>query len=1075
MLSVRGLLQRSILRSLPCQSRCTALSSPYRPSVHFPASVRWFSQQNDAKESLLTRLKTSLSDASYVARLVAQDLQDVDLTDDEASTLLLSYAKQKRLGDCVDLLQYCQEQHVTPDVSSRVATFRTLSNEGAFLQSLELFEGFMTSKGVVLKPWMAGRALVAAKKLDRPDSVTRICQLLAKNVILQSGEGLMELVKSGETLDEFAINSISIYADREGDVELALEVLELVRTRDEEVAATVYPSVLEACGKAENWGALVKVYEEMPENMRAQLYRNTRGLVVQAYVKQNLLQRALETFTTYDKRSWSTLMCNAALEALLKSTRFEEIFALAEKMKEVKVKWDATTYKLVTRAYIEDGSLDKAKQMLVAEGKNMEDFGVDCYRELIAAACGDPQEVCQLYMKMLQSDIQLELSDWHQVLQVGLELPDQTMYWLFRKQLQLRDKSLETMLSPRLLLAGQSERKASLQNQIEDVAASEDSSTGRQILPLEVSQARERFNRIKDGGALTRNTASTLLTTMAKHEYVDDCVEMLGCFEKRGVQPKTGAVLAAYRMLGKVIIGAAQPKATELDQVLRAFEALYKNAKNCDLRPWVYAFAVNAATQLNRQETLSLIFQRLLEVGEAEIGDFTPRGEDVHGMLNDACKKNVPISEFALRALVSFADQTSNSDLALDAFELMLSKDMDISTEVYGRVLAACGRDGKWRDVMAVFGDVPQCVWKELSGSTLGSVLMAHVKSGDEELMTRGLALFDDHPSKWTGYACNAALEAFLQSARWDELLALADDMTRHCVKWSPFTCRSVVLAHTRSGSTDKARQLLRTHSRLLQNKSVPCYRDLIEYYVKVRGDADEALQVCEEMMMNNWKIPLSDWSTALELALELPDRTTYWHFRKQLWMRGLAVDESLPSILLLPQRGSPRHRSEGLSELLPADLSLALEVFDDVQKADGSGLTVKVATNLLASVAKYNYNDECEEMLRYFEMQGISPKPFARLAAFGAFCRQEDYDQALKVFETVLQEESRLRDWHFSTALNIAMNLQRHELATRIIDTMQRNSRGISLEEYGDIMREFGEAEAWRPQLGRLSSLIRT
>ncbi|KAK1946589.1 hypothetical protein P3T76_002141 [Phytophthora citrophthora] len=991
--------------------------------------------------------------------------------DDEASTLLLSFAKQKRVEDCVGLLQYCQEQHLTPEVSARVAAFRTLSNENAFLQSLELFEGLTKSKDVELKPWMVGRALVAAKKLNRQKSITRICQLLAKNVVLQSGEGLMELVKSGEALDEFAINSISIYADREGDMELALEVLKLVKSGDGDVA-TVYPSVLEACGKAENWEELVKVYEEMPETFK--LYRNTRGLVVRAYVKQNLLQRGLEVFAAYDKRSWSTVMCNAALEALLKTRRLEEFFALAEEMKEEKIKWDAATYKLVTRAYIEDDSADKAKQMLMTEGKSMEDCGADCYRELMRAAHGDPQEVCQLYMKMLQSDVQLELSDWGQVLQFALKLPDQKMYWQFRKQLQLRDKSLEAKLPPQLVLAGQDERKASLPNEIEEVAASEDEAAGRRIPALEVSLARERFDCIKEGDVLTRNIASTLLTTMAKHKYVGDCVEMLDFFEKRGVQPKAGAVLAAYRVLGKASTGTTQPKATDLDQALQAFEILCRNTENCELRPWVYAFAINAATRLNRQETLSLIFQRLLAVGGAGTEDFTPRGEDVHGMLNDARRSGVPISEFSLRALVSFADQTSNSDLALDAFEVMLSKDMEIPAEVYGRVLAACGRDGKWRDVLGVFQDVPKGLWQELSGSTLGSVLMAHVKSGDEDLIARGLKLFDSHPAKWTGYACNAALEAYLQSDRWDELLALADDMTRHRVKWSPFTCRSVVMAHTRSGSTYKARRLLRTHSKLLQNKSVPCYRDLIEYYVKVHGDADEALQVCEEMMLNNWKIPLPDWCRILELALELPDRRTYWHFRKQLWLRGLAVDEHLPSYLLLPQRASPQRQGGGLSELLPTDLSLALEVFDDVQKAGGPSLTVNIATNLLTTVAQYNDIDECEEMLRYFKEQGVSPKPFARLAAFGAFCRREDYDQALKVFETVLEEDSRLRDWHFSTALNIAMNLQRHELATRIINAMQRNSQGITLKEYEDLVREFGEAEAWRSQLGMLSSLIR-
>ncbi|KAG7379405.1 hypothetical protein PHYPSEUDO_008667 [Phytophthora pseudosyringae] len=1368
MLSVRQSLRRStpslLLRSLRFLPRYSSLQPP-RASLHLPLQVatptRRFSQQNDNSETLLGRLKASLSDVTQTAKCMAQEARDLDLTDDEASTLLMSFAKQKRVDDCIGLLRYCQEQRLAPDASARTMAFRMLSDAGEFSRSLQLFEGLMKSDDVKLKPWMVGRALDAATKLARPESVTKIFQLVTKNFLAESDDdgvfGMMKRVKeSGGMLDEFALRSVAIFADRAGDADLAMEVLSLMKKTEVEVAVDVYASVLEACGKAEQWRELVEVYEEMPEKLRAKLYSRSLSLVVRAHSRSKdgeLVQRGVAIFEKHEKGKWSIFPCNAALEAMLQSQQYDKLLVLANKMKEHSVKWDAVTYKIMTEAYIESGSANKAKQMLLAKGVDMEDGGAECYRNLVAAARGDPRESCQLYLDMLQNHVRLELPDWRNALQLALKLPDQTMYWRFRKQLQLRDTPAEAMIPSRLLLPGgehlyeemepllqrksdefklesttktqnafppqnpipgswktnidtltekeasvllvklikdrqideclellsccreqglspdSSSRSAafralcdtdrfeaalqvfetllkdkiyfspSLYGRVLDAATklnrkelvlyifrrllrdgaafkgykleatsegiramlrdardrgvkpskitlrslavfadrSGDSELALDVLSImqsegmeitldvygsvlnlygankrwdevlrvyelipdhqrsklngaslswvmtasshvndnkaevrepynfdspseietkrrpaqrptessDVSLAQESFNKIRKRRlVVSTNTSSALLMTMAKHQRVYDCIEMLRYFEKQRVHPKPFAVLAAYNALCE---------AREFDQALRVFETLYKS--DCKLEPWVYAWAMDAAANLSRPDALSAIFVRLLATkegtrtrnGEIHASDniqATANGDGVYGLLNDARGRGVHISEFALRSLVSFADRAYNSDLALDVFSMMLDKGMELSSEVYATVLVACGKDEQWGDVLNVFEDIPESEREQLSSTALGSVVMAHTRSGEEGLVVRGLEFFDHHPSKWSRSPCNAALGAFLQTNRLEELLALANDMEKRRLNWSSFTCKMVAMAHIRSGSIDKARQVLHTHSQCMQNDSASCYRELIDYYAEMREDTVVVLQLCEEMIQNNWELQYSDWCNALELALELPDHTTYWRVRKQLWLRGHSFEEKIPSDLLLPKRANPRAqvlpflRGEGtklVHELppIPATVSLALEVFDDIWNAGGSGLTANVATKLLSTMTKYERVDECMEMLDYFKEQGVSPKPFARLAAFRAFCTAEEDEQALQLFETILQQDLAHDEQDCSMAVRAAMKLGRHEKVAEILEQMRKSGHDMSLKDYESIRKNFGDSEKWTLAVETLSTLI--
>ncbi|CAH0482758.1 unnamed protein product [Peronospora belbahrii] len=576
---------------------------------------------------------------------------------------------------------------------------------------------------------------------------------------------------------------------------------------------------------------------------------------------------------------------------------------------------------------------------------------------------------------------------------------------------------------------------------------------------------------------------------MAKHKKVDSCAEMLYYFEKQDVALKPIALLTAF---------SAFCEAKQFNMALCMFETLYRGT--IVLEPWVFGWAMDAAMMLNQYEVVASIFQRLLRVGREE--EEKERGDEEEGemfqvtrnletstgkygvseMLKVAHKRGVPMSEFTLRALVSFADKAYMSKLALDAISMMQDGGMTLSSELYNNVLKVCGKNERWSDVLDVFEIVPEDMYVALSGSALGSVVMALSKSGDEELIEIGLDLFNDHPSKWVGYACNAAMEALLQTRQFDKIITLANDMKSHRLRWTPFTYRMVVIALIRNESIDKAREVLQSNAKRMQNNSAACYGELIYHYVQTRGDTIEALHLCEEMLQNNWHIEFSDWCTALDLTHEIPHHSASWRVRKQLWLRAESFGQEIPYNLLVLERKSTENQvipasdtqtTEGASPI-PVNVSFGLEVFNDYRSTSGSGLTNVIATKLLETMANHNRIDECLEMLSFFKEQKIFLKPTARMAAFRAFCIAKEDGLALKMFESMLSDDLAFQKRNFSTILIAAMECERHEVVINIIDRVRKQGKSISDKDFEKIKECFEHDDKWRLTIDLLSTLRR-
>ncbi|GMF30888.1 unnamed protein product [Phytophthora lilii] len=638
----------------------------------------------------------------------------------------MSYAKQKRVDDCIGLLRYCQEEYLVTETSARVAAFRTLCDAAEFAPALQLFESLSKDR-IEMKPWMVGRALVAATEVNRPQVVTGIFrQLVATNCNVQGGavhDMVKEVRESAATLDEFALRSVAIFADRTGNAELALEVLDIMKVEGVDVTMDVYTSVLMACGKGKRWQEVVKVYDEMPGKQRERLYNEVLSFVIRAHTRsetEELIQRGLDIFKKRTTRKWRTYTCDAALEALLETRQFSELLALAEDMTQHNVAYSSLTYKVLTLAYIESGCDEKAKQLLLTHGAKMDDGGADCYRQLAAFYAnvrGDPAMASQLYVDMIQIGIQLDRSDWLAALEFSSELPDQAVYWCLRSQLEHEGAYLQAKIPSRLLVPAPDklhEQNISLPDESNPINCE----PPHAIVDGELYLERLRGKWNSGDVELTEKEASALLDNFTQHSQVDECIQLLRYCSNQSWTLGHRSRRAAFRVLSD---------AYKFEPALQVFESLVKEKSK--LAPWVFGRALDAATKLEQKDLVLDIFRRLVRDGHPN-DSIKVKGCEygVYSMVRGIRDQGVQLSTTALRSIAIFANRSDDLQLALEVLSLMQSQGLKVTMDVYGSVINAYGSREQWNDVMRLYSSMPEDMHSKLSSVSLSWVMTAGQK-----------------------------------------------------------------------------------------------------------------------------------------------------------------------------------------------------------------------------------------------------------------------------------------------------------------------------------------------------------
>ncbi|KAF1793814.1 Tetratricopeptide-like helical domain [Phytophthora cactorum] len=775
-----------------------------------------------------------------------QEIRDsgpADLTINQASTLVAALVKHKRYDQCVELMRICQEHAVPLKPFARLKSLSVLRMKGEYELVLTVFNSLRREKDSDSTSWMFAGALEAATNLGRQDAVKDIFQqLLAfkkdEEKVEVGGEDvcqmLMDTQERGVKLSEFACQALVDFAKNPCQPDMALHVFSTMKEEGYKLTFVVYKSVLAACSGGKRWSDVTRVYEEM---LVSQLDKVTLANVVMAYTQnedEDVKLRGLDIFGQH-KASWSLFACRAALTGLLQTGQFEVLLALANDMPRQGIKWDPVVHKLVALAHIRNGSTDKARSFLQANSKRLKGESAQCYHELIRHYDGGVKETSQLYLEMIHTSHKVSSADWCKALELALQLPDRTAYWKMRKLLRLATREVRYNVPEHLVLPNPDDSD--------------------QQTHWDTTMALKRFRDIQaaDGEGLAVNVASKLLTTLANHDRVGDCVELWRYLEERDVFPKPFARAAYFNAL---------TKAKKFDHALEMFKTLMHDGAP---GAWAYTKALDAAANLKRHASVIEILRHMQE-------------HEVKLTAND------------YTSITATCMREKEWTLALSMLSAMQKQGMNPPSSTFNLLLAGCGKNKFWNMMIGVYNGIPDDL-RQLDGEALGAVLLAHSQAENAELQLRTVEVCNTHKTTCQPFPYNAAMSALLE----------ANQYTEPGPNTHPSMCRSVVLAHIRRGSMQQARQLLDDNTGRMQNMSVECYRELIQYYAQV-GDNLEASTMCVRMMKDNIDVNVDDWRTALQLALQLPDRAIYWELRTWLRLHGRIPLSEFREHLLLPE-----------------------------------------------------------------------------------------------------------------------------------------------------------------------------
>jgi pentatricopeptide repeat protein len=798
--------------------------------------------------------------------------ETLTLTANEASKLVLALSKHKLHDQCAQLVRSCQEHGVSLQPSARINGFGVSWRKEDYDAVLREFDALKSDDRVEMLPWIVAGALDAAVKLDRPETVKTLFQLLLgdskgdehEEKVEASGDTVAEMLKQvrGVKLPVFAFQALAVYAEKSQQVDMALEVLAMMKEVGVEPTVDVYSSLFVACGKENRWTDAMDVFEGMPQSMLSKLGGTPLAYIIAAHSKsksEELVLRGLDIYGAHMNQNWGTLACSAALEGLLRTRQYDVLHALANDMRRRQVNWTPFVYKLVALAHIRQGAIETARKLLHDNVKqNMRGAAADCYRELIthyANTGGDAKEACQLYLEMIQNRMQLSYSDWANALELSLQLADHTLYWSFRKQMSLYARQFEKDLPADLLLPNLDAPEPKL-----------GAPATASVSYPDVALALKTFGEIQEanGAGLSVNVASRLLAAMAQANRADDCVKMWRYFEQQGVLPKAFARAAAFRVLSS---------ARKLDHALEMFRTLMHDEVPPGAR--AYSKALGCAVKLKRYSFFTEILRHL------EAHSVTMAAKDVTNVIASCIRAK----EWAL---------------ALGVVSSMKRQGLEPAASTFNSLLAGCATDSFWNMVIEVYNGMPEDRQLEMNGRAVAAVLTAFSRADSDELRARAAEVYKKYRS-CEAFPFEAATAAFLQAKQFEDVLAVASEATRQEFEWTPVMYRSVVMANIRSGAMEHARDLLLANVQRMGGCSVECYRELVRYYADVRGDVLEASTLCLQMMQNNADATVDDWRVALELALRIPDHSIYWELRKWLRLHGNTPLSDLREHLLLP------------------------------------------------------------------------------------------------------------------------------------------------------------------------------
>lgn len=136
-----------------------------------------------------------------------------------------------------------------------------------------------------------------------------------------------------------------------------------------------------------------------------------------------------------------------------------------------------------------------------------------------------------------------------------------------------------------------------------------------------------------------------------------------------------------------------------------------------------------------------------------------------------------------------------------------------------------------------------------------------------------------------------------------------------------------------------------------------------------------------------------------------------------------------------------------------------ALDIFHEIQHANGRGLTLGVASFLVEVLGTRRRVQDCMRVLAYAREQGTRPRIQSYSSAIGCCYKEGQFGHALRVFEVMRNDGYIPQSVTYSHALSSALKSSQHELVLEIFDDMIKNRLDLNIIIYNNILNSCARA----------------
>ncbi|ETP45101.1 hypothetical protein F442_08431 [Phytophthora nicotianae P10297] len=149
-----------------------------------------------------------------------------------------------------------------------------------------------------------------------------------------------------------------------------------------------------------------------------------------------------------------------------------------------------------------------------------------------------------------------------------------------------------------------------------------------------------------------------------------------------------------------------------------------------------------------------------------------------------------------------------------------------------------------------------------------------------------------------------------------------------------------------------------------------------------------------------------------------------------------------------------------------------ALDIFHEIQHANGRGLGLEVASFLVEVLGARRRMQDCMRVLAYAREQGVRPRIQSYSSAIGCCYKEEEFSHALRVFEVMRNDGYVPQTVTYSHALSSALKASQHELVLEIFDDMIKNRLDLNIIIYNNILNSCARAADVQSALGVLRAI---